>query len=221
MDYTWNFAPLFDNYIVLLRGLGTTALLWAIAFPLCMLLGLLIGLARLSRNPLIAWTARGYVEVFRNIPILVQLVWFFYAMPILLGVQLSPFTAALFGLVLNSSAYAAEIFRGGMLSIPRGQWEGAKALGMTRARALRRVVLPQVMRRMLPAFTNRGIELAKNTSVASVITVHELMYQGRWLSTVYFNPLETFTILALVYFLLIYPGTYLASRLEKRYLQRQ
>jgi len=219
--YVWDFAILWDNYPVLLRGVGMTALLWAIAFPLSMLLGLGIGLARTSRLAWIAMPARAYVEFFRNIPVLIQLVWFFYALPILLGVQLTPFVAALLGLMLNSSAYCAEIYRGGLLSIPRGQWEGALALGMPRDKALRRVVLPQVVRRMLPAFTNRAIELAKNTSIASVIAVHELMYQGRLLSTVYFRPLETFTVVALVYFLLIYPGTFLASRLEKRFVQRQ
>ncbi|WP_253207041.1 amino acid ABC transporter permease [Verticiella alkaliphila] len=221
LAYTWDFSDLWANYPVLLRGVGMTALLWVIAFPLSMVLGLGIGLARTSRSAWIGWPARAYVEFFRNIPVLIQLVWFFYALPILLGIQLTPFTAALFGLVLNSSAYCAEIYRGGLLSMPRGQWEGALALGMPRGRALRRVVLPQVIRRMLPAFTNRGIELAKNTSIASVIAVHELMYQGRLLSTVYFRPLETFTVVALVYFLIIYPGTFLASRLEKRFVQRQ
>lgn len=219
--YTWDFAILWENYPVLLRGVGITALLWVIAFPLSMLVGLGVGLARTSRSRWLAWPARVYVEFFRNIPVLIQLIWFFYALPILLGIQLTPFVAALLGLALNSSAYSAEIYRGGLLSMPRGQWEGALALGMPRVRVLQRIVLPQVVRRMLPAFTNRAIELAKNTSIASVIAVHELMYQGRLLSTVYFRPLETFTVVALVYFLLIYPGTFLSSRLEKRFVQRQ
>lgn len=130
--------------------------------------------------------------------------------------QLTPFTAALLGLTLNTTAYSAEIFRGGINSIHRGQMEGAKAIGMTHAQAMRRVILPQVVKRMLPAFTNRTIEVAKMSSLASVISVHELMYQGRLLSSTYYRPFEILTAVAFIYFVLIYPGTFLAGRLEKR-----
>jgi polar amino acid transport system permease protein len=154
--------------------------------------------------------------VFRNTPVLVQLIWFYYAFPIVLGHQLGPFAAAILGLTLNTSAYCAEIFRGGIQSIATSQWEGARALGMTYSMAMRRVVLPQVGKRMLPAFTNRAIELAKVTSLASILTVHELMYQGRLLSSTYYRPLEILTVVALIYFILIYPGSYLSARLERK-----
>ena len=124
------------------------------------------------------------------------------------------------GLTLNTSAYCAEIFRGGIQSIARGQWEGARALGMTYAMAMRRIVLPQVLKRMLPAFTNRGIELAKVTSLASVLAVHEVMYQGRLLSSTFYRPLEVLSVVAFIYFLLIYPGSYLSARLERRLATR-
>jgi polar amino acid transport system permease protein len=107
-----------------------------------------------------------------------------------------------------------------MASIPNGQWEGARAVGMSHAQALRRIIVPQVLARMLPAFTNRGIELAKNTSIASVIAVQELMYQGRALSSAYYHPLETLTTVAVIYFVLIYPGAFWASRFEKRFALR-
>jgi polar amino acid transport system permease protein len=216
MDFSWDFSPVIQHWPVLLQGVGVTALLWAIAFPSAMLIGLLIALGGLTHSRVLTTATRAYMELFRNIPILIQLVWFFYAFPILTGWQLSPFIAALLALILNASAYCSEIFRGGIASLPRGQWEGARALGMHRAQVLRRVVLPQVLKRMLPAFTNRGIELAKNTSIASVIAVHELMYQGRALSAAYYRPLEMLTAVAVVYFVLIYPGAYVASRIEKR-----
>ncbi len=216
MDFSWDFSPVIQHWPVLLQGVGVTALLWAIAFPSAMLVGLLIALGGLTHSRVLTTATRAYMELFRNIPILIQLVWFFYAFPILTGWQLSPFVAALLALILNASAYCSEIFRGGIASLPRGQWEGARALGMHRAQVLRRVVLPQVLKRMLPAFTNRGIELAKNTSIASVIAVHELMYQGRALSAAYYRPLEMLTAVAVVYFVLIYPGAYVASRIEKR-----
>ena len=220
MDYTWDFKVVADNFPVLLRGVGLTVELWAVAFVLGMLLGLVISMGPLSHRRWLSLPAIGYVEVFRNTPVLIQLIWFYYAFPIVLGQQLSPVVAAILALTLNTSAYCAEIFRGGIESIARGQWEAAKALGMTRWASLRRIILPQVGRRMLPAFTNRAIELAKVTSLASVLAVHEIMYQGRLLSSTYYRPLEILTVVALVYFVLIYPGSWLSARLERRLAAR-
>jgi len=220
VKYTWDFAVVADNFPLLLRGLVVTIELWAIAFAIGLSLGLAVSLARLSGRAWVNGSAIAFVEVFRNTPVLVQLIWFYYAFPIVLGQQLSPFTAAALALVLNTSAYCAEIFRGGIVSIARGQWEGAKAIGMTRAVTMRRIVLPQVMRRMLPAFTNRGIELAKVTSLASLLAVQEVMYEGRLLSSTYYRPLEILTVVALIYFVLIYPGSYLSYRLERRLAAR-
>lgn len=220
MDYTWDFKVVADNFPILLRGVGLTIELWAIALTLGLLLGFFIGLGPTSVRRWLRLPAIGYVEVFRNTPVLVQLIWFYYAFPIIIGFQLSPFAAALLGLTLNTSAYCAEIFRAGIESIARGQWEAARALGMTRAMCLRRVVVPQVFKRMLPAFTNRAIELAKVTSLASVLAVHEVMYQGRLLSSTYYRPLEILTVVALVYFVLIWPGSWLSARLERRLATR-
>lgn len=220
MKYVWDFAVVADNFPLLLRGLVVTVELWAIAFGIGLSLGFAVSLARLSRRAWVNGPAIAFVEVFRNTPVLVQLIWFYYAFPIVLGQQLSPFTAAALALVLNTSAYCAEIFRGGIVSIARGQWEGAKAIGMTRSVTMRRIILPQVMRRMLPAFTNRGIELAKVTSLASLLAVQEVMYEGRLLSSTYYRPLEILTVVALIYFVVIYPGSYLSYRLERRLAAR-
>jgi polar amino acid transport system permease protein len=220
VDYTWDFKVVADNFPILRRGVGLTIELWAIALTLGLLLGFFIGLGPTSVRRWLRLPAIGYVEVFRNTPVLVQLIWFYYAFPIIIGFQLSPFAAALLGLTLNTSAYCAEIFRAGIESIARGQWEAAKALGMTRAMSLRRIIVPQVFKRMLPAFTNRAIELAKVTSLASVLAVHEIMYQGRLLSSTYYRPLEILTVVALVYFVLIWPGSWLSARLERRLATR-
>ena len=155
--------------------------------------------------------------MFRNTPVLIQLIWFYYAFPVLVGIQFSTFGAAALALTLYTAAYSTEIFRAGLQSIERGQWEGAKALGMPPGVMLRRIILPPVFRRMLPALTNRMIELAKVTSLASILTVNELMYQGRLLSSTWYRPVEIFTVVALLYFVLIWPGSYLAARLERRY----
>jgi len=220
MKYEWDFKVVVDNFPLLLRGLVVTVELWAIAFVIGLSLGFVVSLARISGRAWINTPAIAYVEVFRNTPVLVQLIWFYYAFPIVLGQQLSPFTAATLALILNTSAYCAEIFRSGIVSIARGQWEGAKAIGMTRSVTMRRIILPQVVKRMLPAFTNRGIELAKVTSLASLLAVQEIMYEGRLLSSTYYRPLEILTVVALVYFVLIYPGSYLSYRLERRLAAR-
>jgi len=215
MNYIPDFSIVTENWIVLLRGLWVTIQIWIPSIVMGLLGGFVIAQARLSKSKWLSQVSLVYVELFRDTPVLIQLIWFFYAFPILIGVQLTPFFAALLGLTLNTSAYASEIFRGGIKSIHRGQMEGAKAIGMTERQAMRRVILPQVIKRMLPAFTNRVIEVAKMSSLASVISVHELMYQGRLLSSTYYRPFEILTAVAFIYFALIYPGTFLAGRLEK------
>lgn len=210
------FGEILAHTDLLLRGVGLTAALWAIAFSTGLSAGFFIGLLRTSNRRWLAWPARAFVEIFRNTPVLIQLIWFYYALPVLSGIQLPAFAAAALALSLNASAYCAEIYRGGIRSIAKGQFEAGRALGMGHARLMWRIILPQVMRRMLPAFTNRGVELAKNTSVASIVTVNELLYQARMLSSEYYLPLETFTIVAVIYFILIYPGTLAAYALERR-----
>lgn len=216
MDYQFDFGLIVQSFPVLLRGLAVTVQLWLSSILIGLAAGFMLSLARLSKHTALRMPSLIYIELFRDTPVLIQLIWFFYAFPIIIGVQLSPFTAALLGLTLNTSAYSAEIFRGGIQSIAQGQWEGARALGMRHSKILQRIILPQVFKRMLPAFTNRAIEVAKMSSLASVLSVHELMYQGRLLSSTYYRPLEILTTVAFIYFVLIYPGTWLSARLEKR-----
>ncbi|WP_247893235.1 amino acid ABC transporter permease [Azospirillum endophyticum] len=211
------FGEVFANIDLFLEACGLTLALWAVALAAGLSGGLLVGLARLSPRRWIAWPARGYVELFRNTPVLVQLIWFYYALPVLSGIQLPAFAAAALALSLNASAYCAEIYRGGIQSVAAGQWEAGRALGMGRLRLLRRIILPLAVRRMVPAFTNRAVELAKNTSVASIITVHELMYTARLFSSQNYIPMETFTVVAMIYFLLIYPFTLASYALERRF----
>ncbi len=212
----FDFAPILENLDLLLRGTRLTLLLWAIAFAFALLVGLFVGIGRGSPRRWLNWPATAYIELFRNIPVLVQLIWFYFAFPVLSGLRLSPFTAAAIGLSLNASAYCAEIYRGGLQSIARGQWEGGRALGMSETQLMWRVILPQAVRRMIPAFTNRAVELLKNTAIASILVVHELMYEARELSAETFLPLETFAVAGLIYFALIWPGTLASAALERR-----
>ncbi|EHD20834.1 MULTISPECIES: amino acid ABC transporter permease [Brenneria] len=217
MDYQWDFSLVWENAPVLLKGLGVTLQLWLLAGAIGTAVGLVFAIGRAGARRWLRLPIAAFVEVFRNTPVLIQLIWFYYALPILVGIQFSTFGAAALALTLYTAAYCTEIFRAGLQSIERGQWEGAKALGMRQRVILRRVVLPQVYRRMLPALTNRMIELAKVTSLASILAVNELMYQGRLLSSTHYRPLEILTVVALLYFVLIWPGSYLAARLERRF----
>ena len=208
-EWRWNVLnPYYGNF---LEGLVITGQLSGIIIAGALFFGVILGAARYSKRRIFNWPATLYIEMFRNTPILVQIVWFFYAFPVLVGGQIEPFMAAVFGIGLNITAYSAEIFRGGIQSLDRGQWEAGRAIGMSYFQVMRRVILPQAIRRMVPAFANRMIEAVKATSLASTIAVADLMWQGEMLANAIYRPFEVYTAVAVVYFLAIYPlvlGTY-------------
>src|SRR5205823_89326 len=152
-------------------------------------------LGRLSSNPFITAPLRAYVEVFRCTPVLVQLVWFYYALPVLAGIELSAVAAATVSLALYGGAFYSEIVRGGIISIDVGQVEAAKALGMTRYQLMKRVVLPQAFRRMVPPLMSQSIMQLKNTSLLSVLAVPDLLYQGQVIAHDTYRPLEVYTFI--------------------------
>lgn len=201
---------------VFAAGLWATFRLAFAALCLALPIGLLVGAARTARRRVLSWPARLYVEVFRNTPVLVLIIWFFFAFPTLVPLEIDPFTAAWLALSLNSGAFFAEIVRAGIQSIPRGQWDAAKALGMTYSRQMRRVILPQALKRMVPAITNRWIELFKLTALAATIAYPELLHTARLIASAYYNPLQSFTIAALGYFVLIYPMAQGSFWVERR-----
>lgn len=221
MQYQWDFSLIFDNLPVLWRGVVVTLQLASLCLLAGLALGFVIALMRLSRFAAARILGRAFVEFFRNVPALIQLIWFYYAFPILIGAQMTPFMAAFLGISLNTAAFSAEIYRAGIQSLEKGQWEGAMAIGMRRAQILRRIILPQVFQRMLPAFTNRAVEVAKVTSLASVISVQELMYQGRLLSSTYYRPLEILTAVGFIYLLVIYPLSLASMLMERRMARNQ
>ena len=216
MNYRWNFATVFDNADVLLVGALGTLRLFAICAVIGLSLGLAVGLARYSKRRAINWPATAFVEFFRNTPVLVQILWFYFALPILLPIEVSPLAAAALGISLNSAAFSAEIYRAGIQGIERGQWEAGRALGMTQAQALRRIILPQALRRMLPALTNRGIEIFKMTTLASAVAYVDLLQQGKLLASLNFNPIETYSVIAVVFFLCLLPLVQSTYALERR-----
>ncbi|MFC3206222.1 amino acid ABC transporter permease [Aquamicrobium soli] len=214
MEYQWQFGQVLIYWPNFLQGILVTLELAACLIVTATIGGIIVGSARHSRKRIYNWPASIFIEVFRNTPVLVQIIWFYYAFPVLIDVQMPGFVAAVLGIGLNSVAYSAEVFRAGIQSIERGQWEAARAIGMQYMAIMRRIILPQAIRRMIPAFANRMIEIFKATSLASAIAVGELLFRGEELANTIYRPMEIYTIVAILFFVLIYPLAPLTYWLE-------
>lgn len=211
----------FDWTAVLSVSLWLPALLTTLAYAIGtilagLLIGVLIGIFMLSPQIVIRVPANAYVQLFRCTPLMVQIVWFYYALPILTGVSISAWIAAGLGLALYMGAFCAEIFRGGVISIEKGQWNAARALGMSYSQLMGHIILPQAARRMVPPFVNQSVLQLKNTSLLYVVAVPDLMYTSYEVAARTFRPLETYTAVAIIYFIILYPLTEFAKRLEAR-----
>jgi polar amino acid transport system permease protein len=216
MHYQWDFWFLLRYTPLLWKGVLVTLAYTVGTIFLGLVIGLLVGLGRLSRSRLLNIPLMAFIEAFRCTPLLVQIVWFYYALPVLLGVQIPAVVAATLTLSLYTGAFYAEIFRGGIISIEQGQWDAAHALGMSRWQRMRLIVLPQAVRRMIPPFVNQSITQLKNTSLVSVIAVPDLLYNGTLITGDTYRPLEVYTVVALVYFAMLFPSTLLAQAYERR-----
>ena len=196
---------------------GRTVLLTVATMAIAVPCGIVVASLRLY-----AWTplraiATAYVELFRNLPLILLVYWAFYVLPIATDVGLSPFATGLAALALNVTAYNAETFRAGIGSIRRGQLEAAMALGMSRTQAVRRIVLPQAVRRILPVLASTWVSLFKDTSLVSVIAVPELAYVAMQIRAQTFRVLEMLTAMAAIYWLLGYPQAKLVDWIQRRY----
>jgi polar amino acid transport system permease protein len=215
--YEWNFTPVLADSGLLLAGFRNTLLLTATALAGGLVVGLLLALARLSPRRWLNLPAGVVIEVFRTTPPLVQLCWFYFGLPIVLDVEMTPFLAAALTFTIQSGAFFAEIFRAGIVSIERGQWEAAGAIGMSGPQCMRRVILPQAVKRMFPSMMERSIELMKTTTLVAAVSYADLLYQANELAQKTFRPLEVFTVVALMYFVTISGVSFLAARLERRF----
>ncbi len=216
MAYQWDFTPVLANAPLLVQGLLNTLKVTGASLVFGLALGLALALLRLSPRRAFAWPAGLVIEVFRTTPPLVQLFWFFFALPLLVGIEMTAFMAAVVTFSIQSAAFFAEVFRGGIVSIERGQWDGARAIGMNHAQVLRRIVLPQAVKRMIPAFMERTIELMKTTTLVATISYADLLFAANEIAQKTFRPLETFTVAALIYFVVIFAFSLIAQQLERR-----
>jgi polar amino acid transport system permease protein len=201
----------------LMRGVWLTLGLSVASLAIGLVLGLVLALARLSQSRPVNWPAYVYIEFFRTTPPLVQIVWLYYGLPILIGMDLGAFGAAAVALGLNIAAFFAEIFRAGIAGIDRTQWQACRVLGLGRADTLRFVILPQAFRNILPPTGTTVIYLIKGTALASAIGTPELLRVGQLIGNETFLPIETLTIVAVAYFVLTYPIALFFYAVERRF----
>jgi His/Glu/Gln/Arg/opine family amino acid ABC transporter permease subunit len=214
MSFDW--SVVWQHRDALAAGTVTTILLTVLTMAIAVPCGIVVAALRLYARAPVRTMATAYVELFRNLPLILVVYWAFYVLPILTGLGLSPFATGLAALALNVTAYNAETFRAGINSIRRGQFDAAMALGMSRAQALRRVVVPQALRRVLPVLASTWVSLFKDTSLVSVIAVAELAYVSMQIRSQTFRVLEMLTALAAIYWLLGYPQAKLVDWVQRR-----
>ena len=207
MEIDLDFGPLIASWRFLLGGLGLTLALSALTVLCSLVLGGAVALARCYGPRWLRWPLVFYIDSMRAIPVLVVLVWGYFALPLVSGVTLPPFWAALAALSVHIAAYVAEIVRAGIESVRPGQTRAALALGMSRAEAVCQVVLPQALVRMLPAFGSILSITIKDTAIASVIAVPEYLNCSQTLAGQSFRPIEVWFVAMAVYFMILFPVT--------------
>jgi polar amino acid transport system permease protein len=217
-EFRWDVIP--ANIDFLLSGLSSTLIISATTLVLAMLGGLIIAVMGMSKFIVLRLVALSIGELVRNTPILIQLLWIYYVLPIVMGINLDSWTALVLGLSIYSSAFIAEAYRAGIQAIPVGHSEAAAVLGLSPSQTFFRIIFPQAVRVTLPPLAANFVQLIKYSSLGAVISVGEITRQGMELSASIFRPLEIFTFIAIVYFLICWPLSMGIRYLEKRLSSR-
>ena len=198
MPYPEFLSEFGDRY---LDGIQVTAVQFLMATALAVLISLIMGLGKLSPSPVLRWSATAYIEFFRGTSLLVQLFWLFYVLP-LFGLTLDKYVTGFIAVGLNLGAYGAELVRGGIQSVPTGQWEAAYSLSMSSARRMWRIILPQAFLNMLPPWGNLIIELLKYTALVALIAVPDVMFEARQINGSTFLSAQAFGTALIIYYVL-------------------
>ena len=214
LDQFFNLDIMRQVLPLLLRGLGMTLLLCLAVIPLGFIGGLAIALICTSRNKPLRWAAFVLVDFFRAVPPLVLLIFLYAGLPFI-GIRLSPFLAVCLAFFLNTGAYYGEIYRAGIDSIGKGQWEAARSTGLSAPQTLAYIIIPQAVRNVLPDLVSNTVEVVKLTSIASVVALPELLYAADMARSVTYNP-SSLVLAAAIYLALLWPCVRLLSRLEHR-----
>jgi polar amino acid transport system permease protein len=214
---TWDWAFVAEHVPYLLIGLKYTFIVAVSTMAIGMVLGLLVAIARTAGPRWLSWPCAIFTDVFRGTPVLTQLLFFYITIPLTVGLVLSPLTTVIIAFSLNVAAYCSESFRAGIRSISASQFEGGLALGMNRSMVYRRVLLPQAIRRVIPALGNIWVSIFKDSSLVALVSVPDVLFRGRELSNVYYRPFELMTAVAVIYFLVSIPQAKAVDWLYARY----
>ena len=204
------------NLKFLLSGLTTTIFISVVSIIISIFLGLVVAIPSLAKNKFLTYLNIGYVEIVRAIPLLVLILWIYYGLPIMTGISFSPFVSGIIALSISESAFQAEIFRAGINSIKKSQWEAGSSLGLNFFRKLKLVILPQAIKNILAAIGNQFVYVLKMSSLVSIIGIGDLTRKANELVVTTYRPLEIYTFLILEYLILILIVSYLVRKLEKK-----
>ena len=213
----FDFALVTQCLPLLIKGAGLTLQITALAVGIGLVLGLILGMAQLSRHWILHMPAKIYVDFIRGTPLLIQVFIIYFALPNILGTRIDPFVAAVTACSMNSGAYIAEIFRGGIQSISQGQMRAGLSLGMTYGQTMRYIILPQAFKRIIPPLGNEFIAMLKDSSLVSVIGFEELTRSGQLVIAETYATIEIWTCVALIYLILTLSISQLVRLLERRY----
>ena len=203
------------NLKFLLSGLTTTIYISVVSIIISMFLGLVVAIPSLAKNKFLTYINIGYVEIVRAVPLLVLILWIYYGLPIMTGISFSPFVSGIIALAISESAFQAEIFRAGINSIKKAQWEAGSSLGLNFFKRLRLVILPQAIKNILPAIGNQFVYVLKMSSLVSIIGIGDLTRKANELVVTTYRPLEIYTFLILEYLVLILIVSFFVRKLEK------
>ena len=204
------------NLKFLLGGLTTTIYISVVSIILSAIIGFIVAIPSLAKNKFLTYINIGYVEIVRAIPLLVLILWIYYGLPIMTGISFSPFVSGIIALAISESAFQAEIFRAGINSIKKAQWEAGSSLGLNFFKRLRLVILPQAIKNILPALGNQFVYVLKMSSLVSIIGIGDLTRKANELVVTTYRPLEIYTFLILEYLILILIVSYFVRKLEKK-----
>jgi|TARA_B100000787_G_scaffold65075_1_gene47764 polar amino acid transport system permease protein len=207
------------NLKFLLSGMSVTIYISLISIIISMILGFIVAIPSLAKNKFLTYINIGYVEIVRAIPLLVLILWIYYGLPIMTGLSFSPFVSGIIALAISESAFQAEIFRAGINSIKKSQWEAGSSLGLTFYKRLRLVILPQAIKNILPALGNQFVYVLKMSSLVSIIGIADLTRKANELVVSTYRPLEIYTFLILEYLILILVVSFFVRKLEKKLYQ--
>ncbi len=204
------------NLKFLLSGLTTTIFISVVSIVISMVLGLIVAIPSLAKSKFLTYINIGYVEIVRAVPLLVLILWIYYGLPIMTGISFSPFVSGIIALAISESAFQAEIFRAGINSIKKAQWEAGSSLGLNFFKRLRLVIFPQAIKNILPAIGNQFVYVLKMSSLVSIIGIGDLTRKANELVVTTYRPLEIYTFLILEYLILILIVSFFVRKLEKK-----